>query len=162
MLTRRWDVGVDSTVVSQLSLGVDTIIVSIGVDRITQLSFGVDTIIVSTGVDRIIVLTGADTILVLTGVDTIIVSTGVDTIIVLTGVDTILVLTGVTTSNWPTVTVGVDCSTGSSWLQGPVSDDSDSVSLGALCSSVALARPGYKGLSVTTATVCHVVLSAPL
>ena len=114
--TRRWDVGVDSTVVSQLSLGIDTIIVS----------------------------------------------TGVDAIIVSTGVDTIIVLTGVTTSNWPTVTVGVDCSTGSSWLQGPVSDDSDSVSLGALCSSVALSRPGYKGLSMTTVTVCHLVLSAPL
>ena len=54
------------------------------------------------------------------------------------------------------------CSIGSSWLQGPVSDNSDSVSLGALCSSVALARPGYKGLSVTTVTVCHLVLCAPL
>ena len=60
------------------------------------------------------------------------------------------------------VVLSVLCSTGSSWLQGPVSDDSDSVSLGALCSSVALARPGYKGLSVTTVTVCHSVLSAPL
>ena len=89
-------------------------------------------------------------------------SLGVDTSNVLTGLDTIIVLTGVTTSNWPTVTVGVDCSIGSSWLQGPVSDDSDSVSLGALCSSVALARPGYKGLSVTTVTVCHLVLCAPL
>ena len=81
-----------------------------------QPSFGVDTIIVLTGVDTIIVSTGMDTIIMLTGVDTIIVSTGVDTIIMSTGVDTIIVSTRMAISNWPTATVGVDCSTGSSWL----------------------------------------------